>query len=79
MSSADLASDGRLHLVEAMDLITERGRHPRGLLVRLTADAFTASQEDAVFATAELAARRLLGRPLNPGEHITAARGLFYP
>ncbi|MFD5564441.1 hypothetical protein [Kitasatospora griseola] len=76
---ADLAADGRLHLVETLNLIYKReGEPPLGLLVGLTADAFTASQEDAAFATAELAARRVLGRPLSLGEHITSARGLFY-
>ncbi|WP_030722431.1 hypothetical protein [Streptomyces sp. NRRL F-2580] len=78
MDAAGPAADGRLHLVDSMSLVKRETGPPLGLLVDLSADAFTASQGDAAFATAALAATRLVGRPLRPGEQVTAARGIFY-
>lgn len=77
-AAVDAAGDGRLHLVESLGLVKRERGPALGVLVGLSADAFTASQEDAAFATAQLAATRLISRPLVPGEKITAMRGVFY-
>lgn len=78
VDAADVSADGRLQLVDTVEMVVQDGEPPLGVFVGLTPDAFTFSQEDAAFATAALAAQRLVGRPLGPEEHVIAARGLFY-
>jgi len=77
-ATADISTDGRLQLVDTISMVGGDGEPPLGVVISLTPDAFTVSQEDAAFATAELAAERLVGRRLGREEHVTAARGIFY-
>lgn len=72
------ATDGVLHLVERFHLVMDDRGLPAGALVTLSSGAFSASQEDAVFRTAEAAATRLVGRPLAGGESVAAVRALLY-
>jgi hypothetical protein len=75
---ADGDAGSALQLLEAIEMITREDGPPFGVIASLKPEAFTASDEDAAFATAALAAERFVGRPLNPGEHVVAARAVFY-
>lgn len=76
--TTDNFGDGRFELIDSIKMIGRDGEPPLGLLVSLKADAFTVSQENAAFASATLAAERLVGRQLGREEHLVAARGIFY-
>lgn len=72
------SQDGRLHLVERLAVVDRPGHPPAGVLVTLAADAFSVSQEDAVYATATAAAGWLVGRPLGAEERVVATRAICY-
>lgn len=76
--TSDVSTDGRLQLVDTIHMVTRPNEPPAGLIVGLTPDAFTVSQEEAAFGSAAAAAERLVGRRLRPEERVTAARGVFY-
>jgi len=40
--------------------------------------AFLVTQQAAALATAAMAAKRVVGRPLGPGESVTATRAIYY-
>lgn len=76
--AVDSHTSAAMELVEAVHLINYPNRPPDGVMISLHAVAFTATQEAVAFETATRAARRVVGRPLVPGETVTATRGVFY-
>ena len=74
----DPASAGVLQLVDTVQIIDSADAPPEGAMIGFSPDAFTFTQEAAAFAAAALAAQRVIGRALQPGEWVTAARGLYY-
>lgn len=78
--TADAAVAGAIELVDTVQVIQPRepDRPPEGVMIGLKPDAFLVTQQAAAFATATMAAQRVVGRTLRPGENVTATRALYY-
>ncbi|MGZ9159408.1 MAG: hypothetical protein ACXW36_11175 [Nitrospira sp.] len=71
----DRDTQDALRLVDGM-LGTGSRERPMGLQVSFDVKAFTGNQHAAAFRAAELVARRIVGRPLQPNEAVEASRGV---
>jgi hypothetical protein len=67
-----------MELVDTAQVIGSADGPPLGVIIGLSAEAFTVSQEAVAFATATKTAQRVVGRPLEAGESVTATRGIYY-
>jgi hypothetical protein len=74
--AADVAS--AMELVDTAQVIGSADGPPLGVMIGLSAEAFTVSQEAVAFATATKAAQGVVGRLLEAGESVTATRGIYY-
>ena len=87
-SPADLEADfdpgpdvnHMLPLVKTIHIIPDGERNDlfSGALIGFEPDAFTASQQELAFKAAVAAVKRVIGRPLNPGESASPSRGMYY-
>jgi hypothetical protein len=75
---AGAAIAGAVELVDTAHVIEPPDGPPLGAMIGLRADAFTVTQEDAAYATATMAAQRLVGRLLKSGESVKATRAIYY-
>jgi hypothetical protein len=75
-TGADIAAASEL--VDTFYVVESEDEPPLGVMVGLKAEAFTVTQEDAAFATATKASQRVVGRRLESGESVKAARGIYY-
>jgi len=78
--TTDPAIAAAMELVSTVHVIgfREADQPPDGVMIGLKPDAFLVTQHAAAFATATMAAQRVIGRTLYPGENVIATRALYY-